>query len=64
MLTFKQWLDVDTLTEVSPATKQSYKDKPEKEVAELEPHAKDGEYKDLAKNAIERRKKGIKRASK
>jgi hypothetical protein len=50
--------------ELSKKTLQSYKGKAEAQVKELEPHAKDGEYKDLAKNAIERRKKGIEKADK
>ena len=50
--------------ELSKTTLQSYKGKAEAQVKELGPHAKDGEYKDLAKNAIERRKKGIEKADK
>lgn len=52
------------LDELSKETLSSYKEKAEAQVKELEPHAKDGEYKDLAKNAIERRKKGIEKADK
>lgn len=52
------------LDELSKETLQSYKSKAEDQVKELEPHAKDGEYKDLAKNAIKKRKAGIKTAEK
>lgn len=52
------------LDELSKETLQSYKGKAEGQVKELEPHAEDGEYKDIAKNAIERRKKGIEKADK
>ena len=52
------------LDELSKETLKSYKSKAEDQVKELEPHALDGEYKDLAKNAIERRKKGIEKAEK
>ena len=51
------------LNELNQKTKDSYKDKAEKQVKELEPHAKKGEYKDIAKRAIDRRKKGLARVS-
>ena len=51
------------LKEISDKVKASYKEKAEQQVKELEPHAKKGEYKDLAKRAIDRRKKGLERVS-
>lgn len=50
--------------ELSKKTLQSYKEKAEDQVEELKPHAKDGEYKDLAKNTIKRREAGIDNATK
>jgi hypothetical protein len=47
------------VAEVSDATKQSYKSKAQAQVRELEPHAKKGEYKDIAQRAIDRRQKGL-----
>ena len=52
------------LDEISAETKASYKKKAGEEVKQLEPHAKKGEYKDLAKNLIAKRKKGIEQADK
>ena len=52
------------IDELSKETLQSYKGKAEVQVKELKPHAKDGEYKDLAKNAIKRREAGIETAKK
>ncbi len=49
------------MAEVSDATKQSYKEKAQAQVRELEPHAKKGEYKDIAQRAIDRRQKGLAR---
>jgi hypothetical protein len=49
------------VAEVSDATKQSYKAKAQAQVRELEPHAKKGEYKDIAQRAIDRRTKGLAR---
>jgi hypothetical protein len=49
------------VAEVSDATKQSYKAKAQAQVPELEPHAKKGEYKDIAQRAIDRRTKGLAR---
>lgn len=53
------------LDELSPATKASYAAKAKDEVSSLKKYVKsgDGEYKDLAKNAIKRRTAGIKRAT-
>ena len=49
------------VAEVSDVTKQSYKAKAQAQVRELEPHAKKGEYKDIAQRAIDRRTKGLAR---
>jgi len=49
------------LAELKQSTKDSYKEKASAQVKELEPHAKKGEYKDIAQRAIDRRKKGLKR---
>ena len=51
--------ETEQLDELSPATKASYKEKAKKTIAELRPHAKSGEYKDIAKNIISRREKGL-----
>lgn len=50
--------------ELNKTTLQSYKAKAQDQVEELKPHADSGEYKDIAKNAITRREKGIKTAEK
>ena len=47
------------LAEVSDATKASYKEKATQQVKDLKPHAKKGEYKDIAQRMISRREKGI-----
>lgn len=49
------------LDEISMKAKQLYKKKAEAEVKQLEPEAESGEYKDLAKNLLARRKKGLER---
>ena len=54
---------VEQLDELSPATKASYKSKALAQVKEMKPWTKKGEYKDLAKNAIAKREKGIARVS-
>ena len=54
-----QHLTREGVAEVSDATKQSYKSKAQAQVRELEPHAKKGEYKDIAQRAIDRRQKGL-----
>jgi len=51
--------EVDQLDEISQQTKQSYLQKAKDQVKELEPHAKSGEYRDIAKNMMNRREKGI-----
>jgi hypothetical protein len=51
------------INELKQSTKDSYKKKATDQVKELEPHAKDGEYKDIAKRAIDRRKKGLARVA-
>jgi len=52
------------LDELSDETIKSYKEKAEKQVKELEPHAKKGEYKDIAKRMLDRRKRGLEMANK
>lgn len=52
------------LNELSDTTIKSYKSKAQDQVKELEPHAKKGEYKDIARRMINRREKGIERAEK
>lgn len=49
------------ITELDDTTKSSYKEKATKQVKDLEPHAKKGEYKDIAKRMIDRRQKGLAR---
>lgn len=51
------------VTEVSDATKASYKEKATQQVKDLTPDAKKGEYKDIAQNMISRRQKGIDRVT-
>ena len=51
--------EVEQIEEISQQTKQSYLQKAKGQVKELEPHAKSGEYRDIAKNMINRREKGI-----
>ena len=55
--------DIEQIEEISQQTKQSYVQKAKDQVKELEPHAKSGEYRDIAKNMINRREKGITMAS-
>lgn len=55
--------EVEQLDELSPATKASYKSKALAQVKEMKPWTKKGEYKDLAKNAIAKREKGIAKVS-
>lgn len=47
------------INELSPATKTAYKEKAKQTIAQLKPHAKSGEYKDMAQNIIKRREKGL-----
>jgi hypothetical protein len=58
---FAQLTKQQGVAEVSDTTKQSYKVKAQAQVRELEPHAKKGEYKDIAQRAIDRRTKGLAR---
>ena len=51
--------EVEQLDELSPETKASYVSKAQAQVKELKPWTKKGEYKDLAKNLIAKRQKGI-----
>ena len=55
--------EVEQLDEISPETKSSYKSKAMAQVKELKPWTKKGEYKDLAKNLIAKRQKGIAKVS-
>jgi hypothetical protein len=50
---------VESLDEISAETKSSYTQKATKEVEQLKTHAQKGEYKDIAKNIITRRQKGL-----
>jgi len=56
---FKLGEETEQLDEISAETKASYTQKATKEVEQLKPHAEKGEYKDIAKNIITRRQKGI-----
>jgi hypothetical protein len=51
--------ETEQLDEISAETKSSYTQKATKEVEQLKPHAEKGEYKDIAKNIIKKREKGI-----
>lgn len=51
------------LNEISAELKASYKSKAKAQVKEAQPWTKKGEYKDLAKNLIAKRKKGIAKVS-
>jgi len=51
--------EVEQLDELSSETKQSYKSKALLQIKELKPWTKKGEYKDLAKNMITKREKGV-----
>ena len=51
------------VTEVSDAVKVDYKKRATQQVKDLTPHAKKGEYKDIAQNMISRRQKGIDRVT-
>jgi hypothetical protein len=51
--------ETEQLDEISAETKSSYTQKATKQVVDLKPWTKKGEYKDIAKNIITRREKGI-----
>lgn len=51
------------VSEISKDLKARYKEKAGKEVKDLKPWTKKGEYKDLAKNQVARREKGIAKAN-
>lgn len=57
MITFQ-----DFLLELNKSTVKSYKDKTEDAIDSLKPHTK-GEYGDIAKNIIARKKAGLKMAN-
>jgi len=54
-------LKEDQIEEISADKKQSYIDAAKKQVSDLDPWTKKGEYKDIAKRMIDRRNKGIER---
>ena len=54
--------EMGELPEVSASTLKSYKDKAGKEIKDLAPHAKSGEYKDIAKKLLDKRRKGFVKA--
>jgi hypothetical protein len=49
------------VNEISDATKASYKKQAQKQVQDLTPHARTGEYRDMAKNIINKRQQGLAR---
>jgi hypothetical protein len=51
--------DKKNIQEISTALKLAYRVKAKSAIKELEPHAKKGEYRDLAKNIIKKRQAGI-----
>jgi hypothetical protein len=51
--------EVEVIDELNADTLQSYKDKAEKQVKEVKPWTKKGEYKDIAKRIVARRERGI-----
>jgi hypothetical protein len=53
-----RWKKKQGVAEVSAATLGSYAAKARKQAQDLEPHAVSGEYQDLAKNIVNKRKKG------
>ena len=55
--------EVEQLDELSPETKSSYVSKAKEQIKQTEPWTKKGEYKDLAKNLIAKRQKGIAKMS-
>jgi hypothetical protein len=61
MSAMKKLDETKKLHELKSTTRDSYKEKATSQVKELEPHAKSGEYKDIAKRLIDRRKKGLAR---
>lgn len=57
----KEDIEFDVVTEIKNIAAK-YKEKAEKQVKELKPWTKKGEYKDLAKNIIKKREAGIAKA--
>ena len=55
--------EVEQIDEISPATKASYVTKAKDQIKQSEPWTKKGEYKDIAKNFIAKREKGIAKAN-
>jgi len=56
--------EVEQLDELSPSTVSSYKTQAQKSIQQLKPHAEKGEYRDIAKNIMQRRQKGLAAAMK
>lgn len=56
--------EVEQLDELSPQTISSYKTQAQKSITALKPHAEKGEYRDIAKNIMQRRTKGLAAAMK
>jgi len=56
--------EVEQLDELSPSTISSYKTQAQKSIQQLKPHAEKGEYRDIAKNIMQRRQKGLAAAMK
>jgi hypothetical protein len=56
--------EVEQLDELSPSTISSYKTQAQKSIQQLKPHAEKGEYRDIAKNIMQRRTKGLAAAMK
>lgn len=54
----------EELEEISQDLKDRYKSKSKEVIKSLEPHAKKGEYRDIAKNLIAKRKEGLKKVNK
>jgi len=54
--------EVEQIDEISQETRHSYIHKAKKEIEQLKPHAKEGEYKDIASNIMKRRQAGVKKA--
>lgn len=55
--------EIQQIDEISDTTKASYTTKAKEQIKQTEPFTKKGEYRDIAKNFIAKRKKGIIRAN-
>lgn len=56
--------DASNVNEISNKVKDSYRDRAQAQVDELEPYKNKGEYKDIAQRMIARRSQGLKRVDK